>query len=810
MQEALTYASLFSAAGLGCHGFKMEGYTCVGTAELISRRLEVQKVNNTCADPEAYYLGDLSNDAFLARIADDVKTRTRDLTFVLATPPCQGMSVANHKKGNELARNSLVVSSLTFIATTKPRFFVLENVRAFLTSFCSDTDGQLRTIDDAIDVHLGGIYNILKRVVNLKDHGAPSSRTRTLVIGVRNDIHDVTPVDLFPDEATPPLLKDLIQDLPPLDTMGEIDPNDIYHSFRNYDTRMRPWISDLLPGQSAFDNTDPALRPHRVLAGKRVENKNGNGDKYKRTVWDKVAPCVHTRNDILASQSTIHPVDDRVFSIRELSRMMGVPKSFRWANFDLDELNALPLTQKNQFIREHETNIRQCLGEGVPTPIFRAIAQKAKLLLNERCVSDFARKISRFEDENPRKRELAAHYTRQDTAFSLLSLVESPKKKPLRILEPSVGAGAFVPQILQRFRDYSIQVDLVDIDDLALRECTQNVAALGHNDRVSINSRCGDFLSMDFSEKYDLVVGNPPFGSSGKVDGPFRLKDLYAKFISRSLGLADQVAFVIPKSFLGGKEFQLLRTHISSNYRLIAIEDYGETAFTGIKIETIGLVIGAKKENTEPTLIRSRIFNSLERKTSDRVTDSRFPGWLLYRDWYFDSVAGQLELDSFVAYRDRSITKAKLFNKGDVPVFQAKHIAKASQESSNLFCSVDSVPPTFWELTGNDDCLVAPNLSYYPRAARLPTGTYVDGSAAVLIPKRPVDIERAIDFFGSTDFFYYYRIARNFSVRSLNIDSLSAQYWGIPKAEYSSHLPSDTPPPSSKALFTRLVESTDS
>src|SRR5699024_158266 len=139
MSATFTYASLFSAAGLGCHGFKMEDYTCVATAELLSRRLDVQKANNTCEDANAYYLGDLSNDTFLEQIAADVNTRTSDLTFVIATPPCQGMSVANHKKGDELDRNSLVVKSLTFIEQTNPRFFVIENVRSFLTAMCSDT-----------------------------------------------------------------------------------------------------------------------------------------------------------------------------------------------------------------------------------------------------------------------------------------------------------------------------------------------------------------------------------------------------------------------------------------------------------------------------------------------------------------------------------------------------------------------------------------------------------------------------------------------------------------------------------------------
>lgn len=374
----LTYVSLFSAAGLGCYGFKQAGFRCVGTAELLAKRLEIQKANHVCSVEDAYYHGDLSSDEFLEKIASDVKNRTDDLTLVVATPPCQGMSSANQKKGDELNRNSLVVKSLQFIASTRPRFFVLENVRAFLKSTCSDVDGKLKPISEAIDSNLAGEYSIFKKVVNLKDYGAPSSRTRTLVLGVRRDIPEVLPSDLFPDAAPAPSLFELIGHLPALTEMGEICENDIFHSFRPYDPRMRPWISGLKPGESAFQNEDPSLRPHRVINGTIVENKNSMSDKYQRNRWDKVAPCVHTRNDTFSSQSTVHPADDRVFSVRELCLMMGVPQEFRWAPVSDKELNGLPLEQKQEFVRKHDRNIRECLGEGVPTPVFYAIARKAR------------------------------------------------------------------------------------------------------------------------------------------------------------------------------------------------------------------------------------------------------------------------------------------------------------------------------------------------------------------------------------------------------------------------------------------------
>ena len=40
-----TYISLFSSAGVGCYGFKLEGFHCIATVELIERRLQTERVN---------------------------------------------------------------------------------------------------------------------------------------------------------------------------------------------------------------------------------------------------------------------------------------------------------------------------------------------------------------------------------------------------------------------------------------------------------------------------------------------------------------------------------------------------------------------------------------------------------------------------------------------------------------------------------------------------------------------------------------------------------------------------------------------
>lgn len=380
--DKFTYISLFSSAGVGCYGFKQENFECIATNELLPKRLQVQKYNKKCKYESGYICGDILKKETIDKIHDEIQLwkdneHLKDITTIIATPPCQGMSVANHKKKDEQARNSLVIESLKLIKDIKPKTFIIENVRAFLNTICTDVDGFNKKISEAIDSNLSELFNISSKVLNFKDYGSNSSRTRTLVIGVRKDIN-VEPELLFPIKQKEKTIRQVIGDLQPLNKMGEISKNDIYHSFRKYNPEMRKWISDLKEGQSAFDNTDPTKLPHYYKNGVKVFCKKKNGDKYTRQFWDKVAPCIHTRNDILASQNTIHPQDDRVFSVRELMRFMSIPQDFQWTDKSLNELNKLNECEKQNFIKQNDINIRQSIGEAVPTTIFNQIAKNIK------------------------------------------------------------------------------------------------------------------------------------------------------------------------------------------------------------------------------------------------------------------------------------------------------------------------------------------------------------------------------------------------------------------------------------------------
>lgn len=832
--KKLTYISLFSSAGVGCYGFSREGFDCIATVEIISRRLDVQRHNDKCLYPSGYIADDITKKSTKERIFSEIdlwksKQGLKDVDVVLATPPCQGMSVANHKKQNELKRNSLVVESIKIVDEIRPKIFIFENVRAFLSTLCTDTDKKEKTIREAIELNLGGKYNIHYQVINFKDYGNPSSRTRTLVIGTRKDLPEITPLDLMPSLKDGGTLRDAIGKLPSLKKMGDIDKNDIYHNFRPYGEHMLPWIETIKEGQSAFDNTDPKRRPHQIKNGKVVYNENKNGDKYSRCYWDKVAPCVHTRNDILASQATVHPKDNRVFSIRELMKMMSVPDSFNWVGIPLKQLNELSLEEKRKILKKEEINIRQSLGEAVPTVIFGGIAKKAKqkLLNSDRSDSQIKKFITEnkldsqenlkaflkyslkdfaypelakiVELSNAERLKHAAYYTRQDICFTIVkNLPDASRYEKVSILEPSVGAGNFLPLLIEKYKTVKeVEIDVVDIDKNAIDLLKLLLKKMEIPKNITINLINADFLLygetdlFNQSKRYNIVIGNPPFGDISENKELLNLykknkyntdtNNLFSFFLEKAIQLGDTVGLIIPKSFLSAPEFNKTR-ELVSNFAIEKITDYGEKGFKGVKIETISLIVNTKQKGSR-TLVESYVKNEIGYKDQSYICSKDFPYWLVYRNDFFDSVAKKLRFNIFTSYRDRQITKRITKPKGKIRVLKSRNIGQNQIVNiPNYDSYVDSVDGlSIAKFINTENSILVPNLTYAPRAAFLPENTLVDGSVAILTPKiDKIKIsEDDLAYFATEEFTEFYRVARNHGTRSLNIDNNSVFFFGV-------------------------------
>jgi DNA (cytosine-5)-methyltransferase 1 len=832
MNKPLTYISLFSSAGVGCFGFKQNGFECIATNEILTKRLKIQAFNNKCKYESGYLDGDISTKEIKNKLFAEIKKwqtehKISEPDVIVATPPCQGMSVANHKKNQELTRNSLVVESIKITKEVNPKFFIFENVRAFLNTICTDIDGQEKSIEDAIKLNLGGHYNILFKVVNFKDYGSNSSRTRTLVIGVRKNLQNISPYDIFPAKQKPQTLRKLFRGLEELNEMGKISESDIFHTFREYNINMMPWIETLKEGQSAFQNTEENRIPHQIKDGKVVFNESKNGDKYARWYWDKEGPCVHTRNDILSSQNTVHPSENRVFSIRELILMMSIPENFQWTNTSIEKLNKLSFLEKKMFLKKEELNIRHCIGEAVPTGVFANIAKMVKDVLNQKVLSTTEinniikkEELSKTENllsfinedfeksgleniyqiaeyANSSRQENSAFFTRKDIAFSVVKdLPELKGKKKIRILEPSVGIGNFIPLLIEKYKDTDeVIFDLVDIDNNSFVVLKNILVKLKLSKKFKFNFINADFLTYNFKTKYDIVVGNPPYKkltNSQELLSLYKFNarnnetnNLFSFFIEKAISLGNFVSLIVPKSLINSPEFNITRD-ILNEKNLLKICDYGEKGFKGVKIETISFLLEtSSKKQTENILIESYITETFEEKQKEYLFSNRFPYWLIYRNEEFDQISEKMKFDIFNSFRDRQITKQITKENGKFRVLKSRNVGNNEvKELENYDCYIDDTANlAVAKFLNRDDVVMIPNLTYYPRASFLPKDTITDGSVALLTLKNGsrFPTEKDLEYYGSKEFEKFYRVARNFGTRSLNIDNNSVFFFGLLK-----------------------------
>lgn len=831
--KTLTYISLFSSAGVGCYGFKQAGFECIATNELIERRLNVQKFNDKCKYESGYICDDITTDETKDKISEEIKRWEKlgndRVDVLIATPPCQGMSVANHKKTeNEIVRNSLVVESIFLIQKINPRFFIFENVAAFMKTGCTASDGTIKRIGDVIYGELSDNYVISDRILNFKNYGSNSSRTRTVVIGVSKELADhIAPVELFPSYVEETVLKQIIGDMPKLQ-WGEVCPTDFYHAFRTYPEEMRCWIHDLKEGECAFDNEEEWKRPHKIVDGKIIPNMRKNGDKYTRQCWDKVAPCIHTRNDQLASQNTVHPEEDRVFSIRELMKIMTIPSDFRWIDMSLEELNALSGKDKKTLLKKEEIKIRQSIGEAVPTNIFFQIACNIKDFMRQlhftnsminKTIEEYkllsADNLLHFIADNPlnlggsslariaeltnsKRENNAAYYTNKYIINELYKQLPDFEKEEVNILEPSVGVGNFLPFVFKKYESVKkVNVDMVDIDEKNLQILKLLLRKQRIPANVTLNFICADTLLHPFQKRYDLVIGNPPFSKLKAKEAVEYLTSNVNKnttntfefFLEKAMSISDYVVMIMPKAVLNTPEFSVTRDLLSKK-RIACIQDYGECGFKGVLVETICMFIDVLNLPKDTKVESLTLKMSITQKQT-YIMDKKYPYWIIYRNDFFDRISQRLDFGKFTVFRDRQVTNSNTIQKKEkdcLRVIKSRNISDDGKTIVNIpgydtyIKKATAKMLSAYKYVGNQNVYLTPNMTYKPRVMKNRGNVVVNGSVAVLIPKEDIELtEEQMEYFSSDEYRHFYQIARNFQTRSLNVDATSVFFYGVLK-----------------------------
>jgi len=183
------FIDLFSGIGGLRRGFELtKQFECVLSAEIDKYACITYK----------HLFGD---DPFNDVTSEEFKKKVENIKYdvILAGFPCQSFSIAGKKEGfRDKTRGTLFFDVADIIERTKPKAFLLENVEGLITHNKGETfQTILETLCNELNYTvIGTKRNLMKEITfekksfvrDTRNFGLPQKRSRTYIVGFRNDL----------------------------------------------------------------------------------------------------------------------------------------------------------------------------------------------------------------------------------------------------------------------------------------------------------------------------------------------------------------------------------------------------------------------------------------------------------------------------------------------------------------------------------------------------------------------------------------------------------------------------------------------
>lgn len=330
--------SMFCSVGIAETYFEENDINIVVASELIQKRCDLHSwLYKNCHT----ICGDITDKAVFEQVLKE--TKENNCKFLLATPPCQGMSTLGKKEYDTDKRNYLIFYVLDMIDQCDFDYILIENVPKFLTMYFP-VNNKLKPLLSIINDKYSDIYNIESYVLNAKDYGVPQSRPRGFIKLWKKGLTWANPEPR--QEIT---LRQAIGHLPSLES-GEKSKIK-WHYAKTHNPREIEAMKHTPEGKSAFLN--PVFYPKK----ENGEKMKGFHNTFARMKWDEPCPARTMQSGNIGGHNNVHPgrkqqdgtySDARVLTMRELFIVSSLPADWTLPNWCTD------------------TFIRQVIGEAIP------------------------------------------------------------------------------------------------------------------------------------------------------------------------------------------------------------------------------------------------------------------------------------------------------------------------------------------------------------------------------------------------------------------------------------------------------------
>lgn len=366
--------SLFANVGIAEAMFSDIGVNVLIANEIVEERAKFYSE----VYPQTHMIcGDITDEDIRTSIVEEAIEKK--INFIIATPPCQGMSVAGNRDDKD-PRNQLIFYAIDVIKRVNPDFVMLENVPRQLTTKIRVGEEIIR-IPDYIKRELAENYCFnTETLAKAKDFSVPQLRERNIFLLVKKGINISWE---FPEKQREVFLEEAIGNLPSLDPQLREGLALTREKFPDFDKKREAglkiskwhhppihpwrhveWMMHTPTGKSAIYN--------KVFFPK---NKDGSEIKahhnhYRRMRWDMPARTITMFNNYISTLATVHPgrpyekngeilySDPRALSVYELLIVMSIPLDWPIPDWVDDYL------------------LRSVIGEGIPSKMSRDIVKE--------------------------------------------------------------------------------------------------------------------------------------------------------------------------------------------------------------------------------------------------------------------------------------------------------------------------------------------------------------------------------------------------------------------------------------------------
>lgn len=208
--------------------------------------------------------------------------------------------------------------------------------------------------------------------------------------------------------------------------------------------------------------------------------------------------------------------------------------------------------------------------------------------------SELSRKLTATLNKNVKKKN-GIYFTPPETITKNIKYLEPFMKNIKTILEPSCGSCEYIVQLNESYSDKNI---------IGIELNKTIFESIQHYNSSMITLINDNYLTYRCNNRFDLIIGNPPYFVMKKSDVEKSYYDyfdgrpnIFILFIIKSLKLLNNngiISFILPKSFLNCLYYDKTRNYIFNNYDILNIIECNDK-YIETQQDTIILILQNKK-----------------------------------------------------------------------------------------------------------------------------------------------------------------------------------------------------------------------